>query len=436
MLSARHLSAGRLVGALLALTCSSSALAADVDTLAQLRPLLLGEGQAADWSREQLVEELQGLGGDALDTYVGVALGSEVLEGAFRFPVHEVLIEVLGGFSPSQVFAAAEVCLQDPDASLGHQLALVPLVSALAGERELGLLFSTLGELGPEGLMHPRITRPVEGALVNVLERDARAASFLTHELGQLIESGSPLVESCARALRAQASRQALPVLTSLLEHERYVAFALAELARVGVRGQATTHAELCALMRLQLFSSVPGVRLAATIGLGRLRDDLALVELAQLVDDRDGRVASKAEWALSEITGARGRDAAGWRALAEEQEVWLNQELPQLAADLQSDEFSVVLAALREASRHMVCRHEVSDRIRHVLQCSDVNLVKTACATLADLGSPRGIPALIDLLSHPDASVADAAHRTLQRLTGEPIARSWHLWTRWFEGE
>jgi hypothetical protein len=77
-----------------------------------------------------------------------------------------------------------------------------------------------------------------------------------------------------------------------------------------------------------------------------------------------------------------------------------------------------------------------VRDRVRRYLSQQDPLVLSAAARAAGRLEDDEAIPALVELLSHPEVRVREAGLQALQRITGLVLGSAPAAWSRWYAAE
>lgn len=187
--------------------------------------------------------------------------------------------------------------------------------------------------------------------------------------------------------------------------------------------------------MRTYLEAQDPLYRRQAAVSLGRLRDGGSVTDLIDGLEDDDRRVQRGALWALHEITGLRfACDPERWLAWRQEQAEWYDSRSADLAELAREGKPGPAVAALREIGQHPLFAGDLVEDVEPALRHESAEVAAYACGTLALLRHPAAFAYLLEALGDERDLVRTAAGRSLQVLTGEPLAPRAELWAEWAE--
>lgn len=178
------------------------------------------------------------------------------------------------------------------------------------------------------------------------------------------------------------------------------------------------------------LFDQDPSVRCAAAKVCSHLRGPEVVGELMTLLEDDAAEVVEAALQSLRSSTGLGfPRSRARWRLWYEEEREWAREHRVPTLSDLGSQDLAAVHSALSGALAHRLYSADWEEPITALLDSVDADRRRLGCIGLAQLGSRRALPRLLEQLEDRDGSVRDAAQialRTLTGLTAEPDRAAW----------
>jgi HEAT repeat protein len=113
-----------------------------------------------------------------------------------------------------------------------------------------------------------------------------------------------------------------------------------------------------------------------------------------------------------------KGLDAAGWTEWWSHEKTWAEDDLPGLSDALQIRDAQMVKASIDSGLAHRAHRHAVASAIKPMLDAQDPSAQRLACEVLAQIGSPRALPWLIEKLESENEDVRKAAWNGLRTVT------------------
>jgi hypothetical protein len=140
----------------------------------------------------------------------------------------------------------------------------------------------------------------------------------------------------------------------------------------------------------------------------------------------------ASARWALETLSGEKkGPDPAAWTEWWSQEKTWAEDELPTLSDALQIRDAQMVKASIDAGLTHRAHRHAVASAIKPMLDAQDPAAQRLACEVLAQIGSPRAIPWLIEKLESDNEDVRNAALnglRTITKLDAPADGTAWRI--------
>lgn len=396
-------------------------------------------------TRKQVVAELVALGPrsipDLFDTYTGVTI--EELLGEDRVQVSdwwcspddfgEVALEALVAHPPKMVVAALTERMNDSTPA-EIRLAAVRALGTLQSSEGLPVLFAAARDQGPRALQLRSVQTTFEAALARILATDPASFAVLQRSIGDVPPW---LLQPTIEAARETASPEGARFLLALLGRDPALDIAALEAsADLAHRFPWRLRSDPRRHVRERMSAADAGVRRAAAVAAGRIRDIDALGELIALLDDVDVDVRRSAEWALGSITGQDQLETADeWTRWYEIETSWWSTEGARLREELHKDDPRRVCAAARSLARRPLHRDEVAAEIATILPDQAPAVVEELCGVLADLDSCFPVPVLADMLFDSNGRVRSAAGATLRVLTRQDLPAEPWIWAKYVNG-
>jgi hypothetical protein len=295
----------------------------------------------------------------------------------------------------------------------------------LLGERGSGPSLPALMEsiLDRDAALAALATEAAAHVALRTREPD-RARADLAAELGPR-PGRFPLYARFLARLGTEGARgELLALARSGDEAEREAALDALPLAE-GVAGDTAS--------AIETFASAQGapVRAAAARCLGGLLDLAAIGPLVASLDGNDPpSVRAEVLRALERLTGERpGSDRAAWEpvaARAAEALEGLDRALAEGASEEPARRAAAASALGRVRDRRAVAA------LAALVADPDARVAAAACRALGALGFSRAVPQLVAALRGGPDEVRAAAHRSLVRITGEPLPADAAAWEAW----
>jgi len=210
---------------------------------------------------------------------------------------------------------------------------------------------------------------------------------------------------------------------------EEHAPAALAQAQRIGASSDPMAHRWLCDELRERLESDSASMRIAAVRALGAQRDWRSIERMLELLEEDDENQRTSVLWALRRATKLEWRGLDSWRAWHTAESRWREERLEHVLDQLASNAPKQVLAALAEAAAHPLFAERTAPWAVDALASTNTLLRISAADALARLDSPLAYPALVEALDDFDTDVAQAAHRSLMRLSGLALDASAPAW-------
>lgn len=296
-------------------------------------------------------------------------------------------------------------------------------------------LFELALPLEDPARVDPRLERALEKGVARVLEGDPRAFETLSANWTHLPE---PLLPAVIRAVGATRDGRGVELLGDVITRAPAQAgLVVAQLRRLGPSLDPDLNARLAAGLRERLDPLQATITRAALLALAELEDFESVPRMLELLETAPACQES-ALWALQRLAGRDWVDSPGsWRRWYESELEWHRSTWPQLSRELASPESGSrelesrepadatrseqSILVLRAYARQRLYRHDLALEVGRFLELqTNRNVCLVAIDTLSQLGSRRGLPALVALLQRDDTELAAAALRALHVITGE----------------
>lgn len=412
-----------------------------VDASHEVARLLLKVYEPKPPPFNDLVRSLARLGPSATEElaaiYVGAAEPPRPAENAAvpqdpfasteRPAMEDVVLAALKALPPGEVVAAIRL----------RAMGTVPIQVRANGFRALGavgttraleVLLESAKELSDFELALPGVNEPAADALASIL-------SGAEHCWGELEKRSTKLAPGLERIVVRGIARSNSPrgfaVLMRLLAKPGANKPLLFEsIEELSVKAAAGIEEHDRAEIRCALDSEDPEIACRAAFVLGRAQDTASVPALIEFLDNEDGRVQQAGVWALEMMSGfSLPPESSRWRTWHDEQLAWQKETLPALQRQLRSSEPTAVFEAIAELCRRPLFRHQLAEDLAYPLAHGQAEIALAACAGLAELRSPFGIPALVEALRRPEESVREAAGAALHAITGKDLPVDYNVW-------
>jgi HEAT repeat protein len=172
-------------------------------------------------------------------------------------------------------------------------------------------------------------------------------------------------------------------------------------------------------------------------ITLGKIKDPACVPDLIETLKmkEENGAVISTAVWALRKISGL------GFPPNPDRWERWwisesrkFEQRFEILQSQLQSENDSDVIAAIKELGSLLLWRDEVAESLIPLLWHDNPQVRLKTCDALRSLNSSIAIEDLITCLEDSDQKVAKAAWSALKTISGRNFPLDFEKWQTWYE--
>jgi HEAT repeat protein len=164
---------------------------------------------------------------------------------------------------------------------------------------------------------------------------------------------------------------------------------------------------------------------------LGELDDGSSAPELITLLSHTHTGVADAALAALRRMSRLEyPPQPALWQAWYDREAKWYDRERPRQRNALGGGRPAAALEALRAYSQHGWRRAQLAHDVCGAFSRREAPVRELACEVLGGLGSRAALPALVETLGDPTTTVATAAWRALQRITGAALPNDREVWS------
>lgn len=316
----------------------------------------------------------------------------------------------------------------DAEAPLAEKLAAVRLVATFGTDRSVLAWAELHARMAPEDRVHPLVLENAEECLRELLVRDGSTYGALESLLPEL-DPG--LYPACARALAGLGDWRGVSLLAKLRGQtealDLIVLDALGQFASWRARGDLSESVEWT---RSRLEVQSENVQQQAAVTLGRLGDGASVPGLLRLLEEGGSRASRGAHWSLRELSGMRwSDDASRWRSWYEAEQAWHDNQAEDLTVTACSGAVGPALEALRELGRHPIYASTIAPKISPALDHPAEVVGRATAQTLARLGDPRSLDALVDALDDDRPLVRDAAGAALRSITGHDLPPDDDAW-------
>ncbi len=314
-----------------------------------------------------------------------------------------------------------------------RQLLALRLFGDFAGSDSLEDFLALLQEIPRTQLRHASVREGVRKSLARILRRDRGGYAVCGRWLANLDRVE---LEILMEACKENGHGESLPILEALLKGDTpLVTQALDALGHHAPWDPSFGEGRAAQALSFFLGSADAAVRRQAAVSLGRLREAEYLPELVQLLSDPEPRVRSGALWSLREVTGFPWEeDPERWQNWLRQEEVWLEDEAPDLLSNLARSDRARSIEALRILSAHRGMQRYLSEDLCRLLEHDDPLIVARTSDTLSRLDDRCAVPTWIGLLEDPREQVRDAALRSLRAVTRETFGDRPEDWRNWLQ--
>jgi hypothetical protein len=379
-----------------------------------------------------VAREVSALGTGTLDVLFSTLEERRLPDPADALGEYQILSEfqqaaVLGaleGLGRASVFPRWEERYAGPLEASSRSAAMLTL-GAVGEARDLELLWQLAsrrvdddGEAQELPELSRAELRDLEASLTSLLRRDPGGFSLLEDSWSELPEEWlDELIRAAGKTGDARCIELFAQMFTWVPEQQRLIA---AQLPLVGPSDDPDSNGDLAeGLLGLLQDGSKEDVQ-AAALALGQLEDPRAVPDLVGLLADPRPGVAGNAHAALVGLTAkSLGANTQLWSRWLQEEQRWLERERTTTVGRLRSREEHVLLAALRELSRHHLDRHELARDVASSLFSEYESVRLMAAQVLSELDSRWSAEQLILGLSDSSEAVQTACHTALVQITG-----------------
>lgn len=250
---------------------------------------------------------------------------------------------------------------------------------------------------------------------------------------GSLVETlDGAAASELVLALGEQRDPRAIEILFRVARREAALAqTAIAMVPRIGSSRDAELDAEFAAWLRNELRPDRVEWTRAIVRALGELDDGSAAPELITLLSHTHTGVADAALAALRRMSRLEyPPQPALWQAWYDREAKWYDRERPRQRNALERGRAAAALEALRAYSQHAWRRAQLAQDVCGAFSRREAPVRELACEVLGGLGSRVALPALVEMLGDPTTTVATAAWRALQRITGAALPNDRDVWS------
>ena len=383
-----------------------------------LRSLLAGPEDPDPRELEALASE-PGVASCLLELLASEAELDELDAGALRR---------LGGLEGTLRTEVLEAAVRDR-LGVGKDGAWHAAALALVGRRgravELELAVRIAADL-PEG--HPGVSGVRDAAL-----QLARSDPRLFDELAVMPLVRTEVAAEVVRAVGQAGDPRGVPWLQGQLRDANLCGTALVELGRLAPRIPPARAISLSEATRPFLRSEQANLRRGALRLLGALGDPGSAETFIELLASPSAGERRGAYDALRALSGCSFPAEEGpWRDWLEREESWWDERSEACLEQLESDEPTEVLTAVRELARHGLRRARLGEELaRLALRHGEPAIRAEACGALEALRATAKLAELVDALEDPEPMVRARAHRALVAITGDSLPPDARVWSR-----
>jgi HEAT repeat protein len=384
--------------------------------------ILRGLDGADERSIARAATELHALGPAALDPMIDVLVADAVgAPGTSGTPGNRAvgptrvraLTTALGRFPPEALLRSLKGRLATEPAE-AERVACLRLLAATGGADGLPVAIDFARPTRLSDAPAPAIEAELEHALTEILRRDPRA-----YIVAAIVLPGAPptLQAPAARAIGAMKDARGLELLERLLGGDPLLeALVVTQATRLLPLASVDQAEPFLEPLRDHLLDGDDSLRRSAALALGRLEDVGAIPNLAQLLDDADGRPCREAHWALCRIAGlSLPPERAAWEGWYEEERRWFQEEAPALFERLRSADPATMVDAVRQLSRRRLHREPIAEFLAKGLGHEDPQVRLVLVSGLEQLGGSTARAALEDARDDPDETVRLRAAAALE---------------------
>jgi hypothetical protein len=439
--SSRNEARAPFVGALLVVLLASTASGTSVPNdarVAELSGVLVEYLAEPDERHDDALIEIVGLGPAAVPPVwtilTGRAPAPEGLEGPLlRGTTEALLLEALRAWPAPRVVRELTKGV-NPESTLDDRLRAIGLVGEVGQADSFLALLELASDISSMDYKKPRVKRAVEGAMAELLERDARAMRVLELRLRSI---DPRVLESTAWALGEIRGSDSLRLLERMTGSNKELDVAVLQALASWDSWAPEALDDSCADLAFEFLSaSDPDARRHAAIALGNLCCVASTPALLALLHDPDRRVQRSATWSLQRISGLKfSTDPQRWQRWYEREQAWFKENKSIVGRFTGESDAGQVGRLLQQAARHPLFRRELSEGITPLLRNRNQRIVIAAANTLARLEDPAAVRPLVEALGDYRIGVRASALNALFALTGERLPPDARDWLDWLEG-
>ncbi len=373
-------------------------------------------------------------GPSAASPIVAILLG-ESAEPEVAYAVHpraiemrrKILVDALKLLTPHDAIDGVRSRITSKT-SVDARLLAIQVLSEIGGVPAFDGAIGIAGALDPIQWERTFVQGAIENAFVELVGRNPRIARRLASSMQN---SPSGLAQIEARALTKARAATALPALLSNLGRDGALDLCILEqLEKVGANCDPLADPEALKRLHAMLESPDHDVQRAALVAAARIGDTDSIPLMLSRLTSADTLTQASARWALETSSGEKkGLDAAAWNEWWAHEKAWAEEELPNLSEALQIRDAQMVKASIDAGLTHRAHRHAVASAIKPMLDAQDPSAQRLACEVLAQIGSPRALPWLIEKLESENEDVRKAAWNGLRTITKQDMPADGAAW-------
>lgn len=302
-------------------------------------------------------------------------------------------------------------------------------VYAVAGDVKDLARLAVLVSREPDGALSSAAREALRAAYTGILVRHPEALGTA----GALVEAvDDTAAEQLLLAFGELRDPRAIEILFRVAQRDAGLAqTAVAMVPRIGTSRDANLDAEFAAWLRGEIRPDRTEWTRALVRALGELDDGEAAPELIALLGHAHKGIADAALAALRRMSRlAYPPQAALWQAWYEREVKWYDRERARQRNALERGRVPAALEALRAYSQHEFRRTQLAQDVCGAFSRREAPVRELACEVLGGLGARAALPALVEALGDPTTSVANAAWRALQRITGATLPNDHEAWS------
>jgi hypothetical protein len=390
---------------------------------------VLREARRTSTPAKELVEKLSAPNAKQLDAMLDILIQGRVpkvsdkdapqmLSQAQR----ALLLQLIARFEARTALHALEGRLAERPQDAALRTAFVQVLGVLGTERDLARI-DQLAPRAEDGAMPRNAAESARAAYVAILHRSPDMTELSDASIRRF---GDAAMHELLLAIGDLCDPRAVPFLY-VIAQDRPTLAQLA-IAMVPACGR-TDDADFNRAFALWLRDRVDPLRIdwTRTIvqALGVLDEGDAAGILVDLLSSEHHGLALSAHEALKKISGLEyAAQAPDWRAWFDGEERWFEREYPKQRHALRSSKTREVVHALHAFNERALHKSILAADVIDVLKRPEPALQALACGVLETLGTKRCIAPLVDLLASRDKRVADAAWRSLCKITSKDVPR------------